>query len=731
MNNMKKQVLPILLALIMILVPSTAAFAAGGPGTLGSAADITAFKIKTSGDAIPAVYAEGVKTGVNITVTVPYYFYYDATTETAAVDEVKVEIETAPNVTAIKYLEMDDKGDYAEWAEGTAWTSASELDFTNGPVIFQTTTPGGTDVFTVTLKPEDPSKTNDITSFILVDPVVTTKVLGEGKIIGTDIAVVVPFATPLNAMTAKIKFNGVKLSGAANSAATTEAVTAANLNFTTTGALVFTVKAQDISMKTTKPPSQEKTYTVTVTPAPATNTNSITDFAIGTAVGSINEALGTINVRVANDYPLTAVTPDIEHNGKSIQVSDPKVDTGTYKDWTAGTTTSDFTGTAADAKVKFKVTSDSNKTKEYTVTVTKDAATETNSVTFLSLDGAEGKITPATGDNATGNRDLIEVVVPYDADLSSLDAVLKHNGATLQDQSLNIISGKLTYTPAAGMNFAIKSQKSEYKYYTLKVTKAAATTTKEITSFKINDVEGDIDGQNITVTLPYGSDVRALEPVIEHTGASITPDPETAQPQSFTNPVRYTVKAQDNSTLIYTVTVKLAPPTKEITSFKIGDIDGTIGDGTVAIEVPFGSNVTALAPTIVHNGKSIAPALGIAQNFTNPVTYTVTAQDDTTKAYVVTVTVASDNPAPSAKAGWLYENGAWKYYKADVAQTGWVYDAGSWYYLTASGNMVHAQWLHDTDGKWYYLTGNGKMAIGTYTINGKTQSFAGNGVWKG
>jgi hypothetical protein len=47
--------------------------------------------------------------------------------------------------------------------------------------------------------------------------------------------------------------------------------------------------------------------------------------------------------------------------------------------------------------------------------------------------------------------------------------------------------------------------------------------------------------------------------------------------------------------------------------------------------------VTALVPTITHTGVSVSPHTGVAQNFTNPVTYTVTAQDNSTQQYMVTV----------------------------------------------------------------------------------------------
>ena len=65
------------------------------------------------------------------------------------------------------------------------------------------------------------------------------------------------------------------------------------------------------------------------------------------------------------------------------------------------------------------------------------------------------------------------------------------------------------------------------------------------------------------------------------------------------------------------------------------------GAKTIALTVPYGTDVTALVPTITHTGASVSSNTGVAQNFTNPVTYTVTAADASTQAYTVTVTVAA------------------------------------------------------------------------------------------
>ena len=62
---------------------------------------------------------------------------------------------------------------------------------------------------------------------------------------------------------------------------------------------------------------------------------------------------------------------------------------------------------------------------------------------------------------------------------------------------------------------------------------------------------------------------------------------------------------------------------------------------TVTIEVEEGTDPSALAPMItVSEGATITPASLVTLDFTNPVTYTVTAEDGTTTVvWTVTVTV--------------------------------------------------------------------------------------------
>lgn len=84
--------------------------------------------------------------------------------------------------------------------------------------------------------------------------------------------------------------------------------------------------------------------------------------------------------------------------------------------------------------------------------------------------------------------------------------------------------------------------------------------------------------------------------------------------------------------------------TKAITAFSFASptVSGVVNEEThsIVLTVPSGTDVTALVPMVVHTGESISPASGTLQDFTNPVTYTVTAEDLTTQTYTVTVTAA-------------------------------------------------------------------------------------------
>jgi hypothetical protein len=81
----------------------------------------------------------------------------------------------------------------------------------------------------------------------------------------------------------------------------------------------------------------------------------------------------------------------------------------------------------------------------------------------------------------------------------------------------------------------------------------------------------------------------------------------------------------------------------ELSSYITGTITGTI----ITATVPYGTDVSALVATFTHDGGnikigSVRQTSGTtANNFASAVSYTIMAEDGTTKDYIVTITVAS------------------------------------------------------------------------------------------
>jgi len=162
-------------------------------------------------------------------------------------------------------------------------------------------------------------------------------------------------------------------------------------------------------------------------------------------------------------------------------------------------------------------------------------------------------------------------------------------------------------------------------------------------------VNGIISGNSIAATVPFSVDVTTLAPTIS-TSAKATVSPASGVAQNFSNPVTYTVTAEDGSTATFTVTVtKSAAPkstAKDITAFSFGALSPAVAGvidntaKTISATLPAGTDATKLVPTLTTSAKAtVSPASGAAQDFTKAVTYTVTAEDGSTQTYSVTVTV--------------------------------------------------------------------------------------------
>lgn len=179
---------------------------------------------------------------------------------------------------------------------------------------------------------------------------------------------------------------------------------------------------------------------------------------------------------------------------------------------------------------------------------------------------------------------------------------------------------------------------------------------KEVLTFNFDSTTPSVSGvinkeqKKIELVVPAETSVTALAPTIE-ISEKATISPASGVAQDFTSPVTYTVTAEDGSTATYTVTVSIAKTSdKRILSFKFSaltpEVVGVIDETTkkVSLTLPEGNAVNALVPTIQVSGKAkISPASGVVQDFTSPVSYTVTAEDGSTQIYTVSVDVTKSS----------------------------------------------------------------------------------------
>ena len=190
---------------------------------------------------------------------------------------------------------------------------------------------------------------------------------------------------------------------------------------------------------------------------------------------------------------------------------------------------------------------------------------------------------------------------------------------------------------------------------------SALSSAKDITSLTIGSVSGTINGTQISIVLPVGTDVTTLTPDIIHTGVSISP----AGQQDFSTPVTYTVTAEDRSTKTYTVIATVSAP---VTIYTVTFVDG-LGTTLKIQRVESGQPATAPAnPTrdgYTFTGwdtafNQVTSNLTVTAKWSEtpkPATYTVTfvdGQGTTLKTEQVVANLSATAPANPTRQGFTF-----------------------------------------------------------------------------
>jgi hypothetical protein len=266
------------------------------------------------------------------------------------------------------------------------------------------------------------------------------------------------------------------------------------------------------------------------------------DFTVnGATPSAFDPAQEALVVKVPYSSATVTLAWTTAHPGALIELYVGKDDSGELLAKQAHSLEATRDLAVGDNHFYLRITAPSSTWQGYAVTIQR-ASTSEKAITAFSI------LTPtsATG-SISGNN--ITVNVPYGTTVSNMTALATHTGASI---SPDPASPRSYANPVA---YTVTAEDGTTATYTVTVS-VALNPAKAITAFSIltpTSVTGSISGNNITVTVPYGTSVTAMTASATHTGASISPDPGAAR--SYANPVDYTVTAEDGTTATYTVTV--------------------------------------------------------------------------------------------------------------------------------------------------------------------------------
>jgi hypothetical protein len=431
------------------------------------------------------------------------------------------------------------------------------------------------------------------------------------------IEVTLPFGTPVAAAVASFTTTGAST----QVGAVTQVSGSTANNFTSP--VIYTETASDGSTAN---------YTVTASVAPITG-KAVTTFSLGGVAGTVDETAKTISVTLPNGTDLTGMVATFSTTGSSI--------TSAGVTQVSGTTTNNYT-----TPLSYIVTAGDGSTSTYTVTAFA-AQSDAKNMTSFAVAGSTGIIDEAAN--------TISVSVPFGTNLGALTATFNTSGAGVKVGTTPQKSGITANNFSAPVIYTITAADGSTADYAVTVT-AAGNSAKALSAYALARVTGIINesGKTISLTLPSGTDLTALIATFTTTGASVTVG-STLQKSgttanNFASPVNYTVTASDGSTATYRVTVSVAANSaKAITAFSFPGALATINESakTVSVTEPSGTPVTSLVASFTRTGVSVKVGAAVqtsgitANNFTLPVSYSVTAADGTTASYLVTVTLAA------------------------------------------------------------------------------------------
>ena len=423
--------------------------------------------------------------------------------------------------------------------------------------------------------------------------------------------------------------------------------------------------------------STTKTYTITLTRAASLSDNADLGgltISSGTLSPQFSSSDITYTASVDNSVTQVTVTPTASDSSAAITVNGNTVTSGTGHIVTSLTVGEPNTVTVI-------VTAQDSTTKTYTITLTR-AASLSGNADLGGLTISSGTLSPQFSSSditytASVDNSVTQVTVTPTASDSS--AAITVNGNDVISGTGHIVTS-LTVGEPNTVTVIVTAQDSTTKTYTITLTRAASLSDNaDLGSLTISSgtLSPQFSSSDITYTASVDNSVTqvTVTPTASDSSATITVNGNTVTSgngyivTSLTvgepNTVTVIVTAQDSTTKTYTITLTRAASLSDnadlgsltISSgtlspqFSSSDITYTASVDNSVTQVTVTPTASDSSAAITVNGNTVTSGNGyIVTSLTvgepNTVTVIVTAQDSTTKTYIITLTRAaslSDN----------------------------------------------------------------------------------------
>ncbi len=196
----------------------------------------------------------------------------------------------------------------------------------------------------------------------------------------------------------------------------------------------------------------------------------------------------------------------------------------------------------------------------------------------------------------------VSVYIANGTGLTNLTSTFSHNGIKALIGGIEQISGRTANNYSSPVLLNIQAFNNSTKQYTISVI-TGSPSSKEMKSFILNSSSATISGSNIFVSLPIGTNVTNLAASFAHTGKRVLVNGieqlNGEKENDFTNSIKYTVVASDNSSQDYNVIINFVP-----NAGIGGTVVGLISGRTLVLQ-----NNTIDNLTINTNGSFVFPAI--------------------------------------------------------------------------------------------------------------------------